>query len=233
MKVFIKSIIRLLRLLILFICLIISCTNPTNKYQIKKSKTDDSSEILSLTIAWNEGLKNRKLEELRRLYDKQVLMYGYLISREGVISSKADFFLKYNDFTQEIIGGIQVKKMKKNRFKSSFKKETKFNGKTIIVDSYLIFENTFDGLKIIVESDKLTDKNKLSPKEKKRYKSSVEVVEDIVTSSKVFKKLTKDLKQRIINNGGNGFGLHFEGDRELDKFENLYKTYNFVLFENY
>ena len=66
-------------------------------------------------------------------------------------------------------------------------------------------------------------------------KSCQELVYQILTTSPHFRKITDGLEQRIIKNGGQGYGTMLEGspNPEKDKANAFSKTYDYNLHESY
>lgn len=88
---------------------------------------------------------------------------------------------------------------------------------------------------IFLCSFSIRQNDKTLNKTKKEFKTSVEVVEEIVFSSPVFKKRTLGLSEAVIKNGGTGFGTALTGspNPQMDKAWNYSKTYDFGLYESY
>lgn len=226
---------KLIRLLLMLS--IIFLTSCGNNKSSDLDVSNDTTTIKELTVKWNDCLNKQDLHTLTALYAEQVSLYGTSISKEQAVSNKEGLFNKYSDFNQSITGDITVIKVTNQQYKVRFTKRSIFNGKTIDVQGYLLFDKVSDTWKITNESDDLTDKNiaKVDIKEKRELKTCIDIVMEILRTSPVFLKRTKGLKEAIVKNGGTSYGIIIEGSPN-PKNDNSFKysqTYDFNLYEDY
>lgn len=81
-----------------------------------------------------------------------------------------------------------------------------------------------------------TDVNQpVAVKEIKKYKTCLDVVFDILTTSPTFVNMTKGLNEAIRKNGGTSYGIIVEGspNPKEDDAEAFSETYDFNLHESY
>jgi hypothetical protein len=189
--------------------------------------------IKERVLKWNDALINGDLETLPVLYADSVLYYGQQKTKIELIKSKEAFFKKYTDFTQSIIGDINIQKTNDGSYKVSFQKITTFGMKSDTLEGRLIFNEFSHVWKITSESDDKTDM-RLSKKDSE-YQSCLDVVLKIVTTSPLFLKKTNGLEQAVIKNGGTGYGISLESspDPESDDAFEFSETYDFNLHETY
>lgn len=235
------------RLFFALIVLLISFSQACNSGELVDDNTDlykdtlnnnneiDTRIIKELTVKWNDFLVRQNIEALSTLYAEQVSLYGTSISKELVISNKKDFFKKYPEFNQSIIGDLDIIKVTELQYKVLFPKRSSFNGKTSDVIGYLLFEKVADSWKITNESDEITDKNITKVNENKVFKSCIDVVIEILETSPKYIAKTDGLYERVVKNGGVSFGVSVEGspnpaEDNAMKFSN---TYDFSLHETY
>lgn len=65
------------------------------------------------------------------------------------------------------------------------------------------------------------------------FNSCLEVVEEILLTSSHFIEYTKDLNERVIANGGIGYGYSLERSPDSSEETPVSDTYDFILFESY
>lgn len=211
-----------------------SCKNKKNNVIV--SSSNDTTTIKDLTIKWNDCLVKQDTRNLATLYAEKVSIYGTTFLKSQAISNKEEFFKKYANFNQSITGDITVTKVANQQYKATFIKRSTYGGKTSDVRAYLLFGKVFNAWKIIKESDDVTDKNVANQGESQiKFKTRIEVVKEIVTTSPAFLKTTKGLSNAIIKNGGKGFGTMVEGspNPKKDNGERYSETYDFNLHESY
>lgn len=215
-------------LLLLIILVIESCTK-------NKIPTTESAELTLEKLAnkWNRTLNQQNLDSLNEIYADEVLLYGTVTSKKEVIKYKQLFSKKHPDFQQKLLGEIMITKKSDNEYLVSFSKQSTFNRKTSNVNGYLVFMNFKDQWKITNESDNLTDEN--IGKIISRKKTCIEIVEEIVTTSKTFHDRTKGLLDAIVKNGGTSYGTILEGspNPKRDGAIDFSETYDFSLHESY
>ncbi len=191
------------------------------------------STIRERVIKWNDALITGDLETLPVLYADSVFYYGQQKTKMELIKSKEAFFKKYTDFTQSILGDINIQKINDRSYKVSFQKITTFGMKSDTLEGRLIFNQFSHVWKITSESDDKTDM--LLSKKDSEYQSCLDVILKIVTTSPLFLKKTSGLEQAVIKNGGTGYGISLESspDPESDDAFEFSETYDFNLHETY
>ena len=153
---------------------IIVFTSCNNNHNGNKEISSKATTIKALTNKWNDCLIKQDLQTLSTLYADYVSLYGTSFSKEQAISNKKDFFKKHPDFKQSILGEITITKVTDKQYKASFTKRSVFNGKTLDVQGYLLFDKVSNMWKITNESDQLSDKN--ISKEKGELHTCIDVV---------------------------------------------------------
>jgi serine/threonine protein kinase len=123
-----------------------------------KSK-EDVQNCLNLLNRWSNMLAYHNINDAENLYDFDVHYYTQILSKEKVIENIRLFLAQNSDFYQEI-SNKNIITRPDGTFKCEFDKNTFMNGKNKNYPSYLIMKyNSFGELKIIHESDYLTDEN--------------------------------------------------------------------------
>ncbi len=194
--------------------------------------------IKELTAKWNDYLNTKNLQSLASLYADKISIYGTTFTKEKAINNKKEFLSKNVDFEQSIQGEIKVAKITDLQYQVFFPKSTTFNGKTIEVMSYLLFEKVSGNWKITIESDDVTDKkNRKQPSisDNSEHKACIDIAMEILRTSPVYQKRTKGLAEAIVKNGGISFGIIYEGSPNPEKDESMSysETYDFSLHESY
>ena len=129
-------------------------------------QTISTEEILSNTLySWNNAINKRDTDNLYKLYGYNVLYYGFEKTDQQCINDKNKFYKKHPFFSQSIKNIIYTK-ISDNLYKISFDKlvQLKKSKKIRNYPSYLVIDTSFTTPLVMVEGDKITDKNLL-----KRY----------------------------------------------------------------
>jgi hypothetical protein len=121
--------------------------------------------LLSTLNNWNTANNKRDTTTLYKLYGYSVLYYGFKRTDNECIADKNKFYKKHPFFSQTI-ENIIYKEISKNLYKVSFDKyvQLKESKKITNYPSYLVIDTSFNTPLVMVEGDKVTDKNLL-----KRY----------------------------------------------------------------
>jgi len=176
---------------LLLIISILSC-NQNNKELI---------DMKELVVEWNDANSSKNIEVLSSMYDNTVLYYNVNRSKNDCIKDKLEFFKKYPDYSQKIIGKIETEKTGTNEIKCSFRKHVTYNNKTAIYDSYLIFKEKNDIWLVTTESDLTTDKNTTK-------------IKTYETNNKIRKVFEKNNNIYIIDSNGEQKQLTFSNNDE-------------------
>ena len=123
-------------------------------------------DILLKTLnKWNTANNKRDTNTLYQLYGYSVLYYGFKRTDNECINDKNRFYKKHPFFSQTI-KNIRYKEISNNLYKVSFDKEVQLTEtkKIMTYPSYLVIDTSFNTSLVMVEGDKVTDKNLL-----KRY----------------------------------------------------------------
>lgn len=134
----------------------------------KEYRQDNLETTLSnIVFNWNDSVDKRDTNKLFNLYGYTVLYYGSKLSDTKCIEDKNRFYKRYPYFTQAI-ENIRYKQVSKNLYKVSFDKYVKLRKSQSIKNypSYLVIDTSYSTPLIMVEGDKITDKNLL-----KKYKN--------------------------------------------------------------
>ena len=136
-------------------------------YIVEKRRIPMIEDVLSNTVySWNSAVSSRDTDRLYNLYGYRVLYYGSERTDDKCIADKNRFYKKHPFFTQSI-RNIRYKKISDDLYKVSFDKIVKLkkSKKTSIYPSYLVIDTSFNSPLVIVEGDKVTDRNLI-----KRYR---------------------------------------------------------------
>lgn len=140
---------------IVILLIAISILSSCKKVE-KEAKDIDFGELV---MEWNNAHTSKDVAVFSNLYNDSVLFYGTSLGKNTCIENKLAFFKKNPDFTQNVIGKIEIKEQEKKTYRCNFVKQISINGKLTDFPSYLIFENKDDKWVIITESDNITDEN--------------------------------------------------------------------------
>jgi len=121
--------------------------------------TADETDFTSLVETWNTANSEGNSAALAPLYTAYVDFYGTRKEVSKVLDSKKSFFRKNPDFSQNIVGAIQIETLSSGEKKCSFVKRVKLKGKETEYPSYLVFANEGGSWKINTEGDDVTDAN--------------------------------------------------------------------------
>lgn len=107
--------------------------------------------------SWNESHNNWHFKDLEKLYSEKVLFYCSTVSRQECISYKTSLASPTKVFEQHIASEIKYEALTDDLVKCGFLKEVFIDDKKADYPSYLVLKDTPDGVKIICESDEITD----------------------------------------------------------------------------
>lgn len=142
------------------------------KFYFSNDQNSDSIEnLLTDTIyAWDSAINKRDVNALFNLYGYEVLYYGSKFTDEKCIKDKKRFYKKHPLFSQTI-NNITYSRISENLYKVSFKKNVKYSDSkpTKKYPSYLVISTTSTPPSILVEGDKVTDRNLLRRYKNKNY----------------------------------------------------------------
>jgi ketosteroid isomerase-like protein len=118
---------------------------------------DKLKDYTALVNAWNDAHNNWQFKALENLYTDRVLFYGGTMTRQECISYKTNLATPTKIFVQKVVSEITATDFGKGIIKCSFKKEVIIDDKKAEYPAYLILKETEAGLKIVCESDEITD----------------------------------------------------------------------------
>jgi len=83
--------------------------------------------------------------------------------------------------------------------------------------------------------DEIVISKDVGPGKEKKPKTCIEMAEEIVVTSPLYRKETDGLSEAVEKNGGSSFGIMIEGspNPEIDGATNYSATYDFNLHESY
>ena len=150
---------KILSLALTFLIFLRGCIQPAGSGEKGITATADEIDLTSLVEAWNMANSERNWAALVPLYAEYVDFYGTRKEVVTVLDSKKSFFRKNPDFSQNIVGAIQIETLSSGEKKCSFVKRVKLKGKETEYPSYLVFANEGGSWKINTEGDDVTDAN--------------------------------------------------------------------------
>jgi uncharacterized protein YgiM (DUF1202 family) len=116
--------------------------------------------IIKMTEKWSASHNDKNVNALELLYANKLNYYSSDFSRKKVLSDKKIFFNKYPYFSHKV-QNIKVTYIGMEQYYVKFNKYVKQNlsDSNKMYPSYLVFKQIGENYKIIVEGDKVTDKN--------------------------------------------------------------------------
>ena len=118
---------------------------------------DKLKEYTSIITAWNDAHNNWHFKDLENLYTDRVLFYGATMTKQECISYKTNLATPTKIFVQKVVSEITAVDFGKGIIKCTFKKEVIVDDKKAEYPAYLVLKETEAGLKIVCESDEITD----------------------------------------------------------------------------
>ncbi len=152
--------------LFLLIVLVTSCKISGKE---EKSSNSDYNSVKSVVQDWNKTHQDYNFTALQKIYTDKVLYYGKEMTNQDIVFAKQSFIKKNNDFTQTILGDLNIENIGEHRMKVSFIKQASFGGKRNEYPSYLELQKFESEWKICTESDDITDKNLAKSQNLKTY----------------------------------------------------------------
>ncbi len=107
--------------------------------------------------SWNDAHNNWHFKDLENLYSEKVLFYCSTVTKRECISYKTSLASPTKVFEQHIASDIKYQPITADMMKCGFIKEVFIDDKKADYPSYLVLKETPDGVKIICESDEITD----------------------------------------------------------------------------
>jgi hypothetical protein len=132
-----------------------ACSSPSSS----ENEAETAKSIDAWVRQWNLGHNERDISILTELYADSVLYYQTFLSKNNCLENKLQFFRENPDYYQRIDGDIEVLQVDSASYKASFVKKVTLAGRTTDYPSYLIFRKITQGIKLVEESDLITDKN--------------------------------------------------------------------------
>ena len=179
----------MIKKLILFLLgiIILSCGNPKSENNKNDKLTADSKEMeigtenqdtkivneeIKKTVQeWNEATSNKDLITLESLLGDNIIFYQKSITKEEYIKNRTDFFNKYNIYKQIVKGDVNVVPLSSNQVRVNFVKEVTTIRGVNQFPVFLVFEKIGDQWKLILESDTISDVNKVVRKSQNENES--------------------------------------------------------------
>ncbi|MBL7901006.1 MAG: hypothetical protein JNK73_03350 [Bacteroidia bacterium] len=146
------------------------CTSLNSIY----SKIESPTKYIYVVNAWNKAHNNWHFEALNNLYTKEVWYYCEKLPKAACIRLKTKIVSPSKVFTQKIVSEIKVSEFASGYFKCSFTKEVNYQNKINQYPSYLILSQKGNVIKIVAESDEITDR-----------KLKFQITPEILTSGKL------------------------------------------------
>lgn len=219
------------------ITLFFSCNempdNADNSISHKKSESkEDNNIIQNLVTQWNDEINRKDTASLSFLYATQVEYYGNITTKEVVLKDKFEYFQEHKDYRQQVNGTIQIQKLNNMHYKAIFYKQYHYDKTKESVKAFLVFQKENNQWKIIKESD---EKTAAYLNNKTAYQSCIETVIGIIEGSNSYNQITNGLAERVIKNGGNGYGILIDASPNplRDNALNQSDNYELSLHENY
>lgn len=118
---------------------------------------DKVQDYKAIVNAWNDAHNNWHFKDLENLYTDKVLFYGSTMNKKECISYKTNLASPTKIFVQKVASEIEAVEYGKGIIKCMFTKEVIIDDKKAQYPAYLILKETDSGLKIVCESDEITD----------------------------------------------------------------------------
>jgi hypothetical protein len=118
---------------------------------------DKLKDYTTIVNAWNDAHNNWQFKALESLYTDRVLFYGGTMTKQECISYKTNLATPTKIFVQKVVSEATATDFGNGIIKCSFKKEVIIDDKKAEYPAYLILKETEAGLKIVCESDEITD----------------------------------------------------------------------------
>lgn len=230
-------------------CSNINYSNDRVEYRKFKTKNLDvfltcndfmyyKSELNCVINFWNSSLNDRDIFSLNYMYSDTVNFYGKTLPKDSCIYDKKLLFKTHPDCTQLIDKEINYILITNQKVLVSFPTQILCNLDTICAFSYLIFENISNRWFITCESDSYTDiniDNHLFSEKHITFNSDEDVIIEMLVTSPYFESTTEGLFERIIENGGYGYGFWFYASPSPIRSEGIpySETYDFKFYESY
>ncbi|MCC6372392.1 MAG: hypothetical protein IT236_15415 [Bacteroidia bacterium] len=118
---------------------------------------DKDAEYTAIVKAWNDAHNNWHFNDLKKLYAERVLFYCNTVSRDECIGYKTSLATPTKIFIQKIVSEVSSTDFGKGVIKCEFTKEVIIDDKKAEYPAYIVLKEINDSLKIICESDEITD----------------------------------------------------------------------------
>lgn len=126
---------------------------------LSQDNTIDTRQCKSIVKSWNKAHNDWKFNELSRLYAPKVLFYCDWVSKSVCIQNKTSQMNPARVFRQRLASEINITPLSDELTLCRFTKEvTTDDGKTNY-PAYLVLKNINNELRIVAESDDITDRN--------------------------------------------------------------------------
>lgn len=132
------------------------------KKQKKLAKKNLEETLSEIVFNWSDVVNKQDTDSLFQLYGHSVLYYGSKLSDKKCIQDKNSFYKRYPNFSQSI-ADVRYVEVANNLYRVFFNKFVQFSKSKPIKNypSYLLIDTSYNSPLIIVEGDKITDKNLL------------------------------------------------------------------------
>jgi len=127
-------------------------------YQSLKAQ-DNNKKYNRIVNAWNKAHNKWKPEELRAIYSREVLYYCQWQNKEACIQDKTTQMTPGRVFEQRIVSQIKISALAENLILCKFTKEVTTDDGEVRYPAYLVITEKDNQLRIIAESDDISDRN--------------------------------------------------------------------------
>jgi len=120
--------------------------------------SQNENELRDIVYKWSDANNNQDLKAYDFLYADQVMFYGKNKTHYECLNLKAGFFKKHPDYTDKI-SEVEFEYYKSGVIKCGFQKSVKYSGYNKTYPSYLLLQEVGNQVKIVGESDEISDNN--------------------------------------------------------------------------
>lgn len=165
--------------------LLFTFTNLKAGYSPEKIK-----EYAAIVNSWNDAHNNWHFKDLESLYAEKVLFYGSSTAKLECISYKTSLASPTKVFIQKVLSEVKATDFGKGIIKCEFTKEVNIDNKIAQYPAYLILKETESGLKIVCESDEITDASFGFHISQDMFQPGAKMAENVVVSPEASNKST-------------------------------------------
>jgi hypothetical protein len=192
---------------------------PTTPAWTPQPETGPNAPAYRAVRAWNDALDRHDLAKLEKLYDDQVLFYGFRRSKAEVIAAKKADFEKRPKFSHEIIGNIEVQRVFDGLVIASFHKKSGPPDDFEVIEARL----ALTGAEFLVSEEqdaRSIEQQNAIPED--CYKKASEVVNTIPAVARAGEEGSRELAESKGSKRLGGFGPEPDGAGGFQVVEGLY-----------